>query len=272
MDPLVALARKHNLKLIEDCAHSIESSYRGTPAGLFGDTGCFSFYATKNISTGDGGMVVTRNPRVARRVRRLSLHGMTADAWTRSAGRGREGYQVVAPGFKYNMTDNAAALGSAQLAKVETHWTRREQLWNYYNALLAEAGVALPPAPGNHERHAYHLYAIGLPLEDLTVSRAQIMAAMRAENIGVGVHYLPVHMQPYYRRAFGYRPEDFPVAAHTGTRTLSLPLAAGMTYEDVSDACTALKRVLRYFRLPRSHAGAPQNETASSTAMERQTA
>lgn len=246
MDPILEVSRKHRLRVIEDCAHAIESTYDGRPTGLLGDVGCFSFYPTKSITTGDGGMVITNDKRLHRRIKTLSLHGMTSDAWTRNV-TGGIGYKVVAAGFKYNMTDVAAAMGIVQLGHVEAHWRRRQEIWHAYNDQLKGLPLVLPPPPRAGDRHAYHLYTPLLLLEQVGVSRDYVIAALHAENIGAGVHYEPVHMQPFYRRKFRYRALDFPNAAFVGESTLSLPLSADLSAQDVSDVCSALRRILHYF-------------------------
>jgi len=245
MDPILEIARKHGLHVIEDCAHAIESTSNGEAAGLMGEVGCFSFYPTKNITTGDGGMVITRDPELFQRAKVLSLHGMTADAWSRFEG-GPSGYEVIEAGFKYNMTDLAASLGLPQLAKIEEHWRQRERVWSQYNEQLEELPLLLP-ATDPESRHAYHLYTPLLILEELHVGRTEIVAALEAENIGVGIHYVPVHQQPYYRQQFGFEDSDFPNATFVGERTLSLPLSPAMSERDVSDVVTALTRVCRYY-------------------------
>ncbi len=246
MDPILEIAHKYGLRVIEDCAHAIESTYRGSAAGLMGDAGCFSFYPTKSVTTGDGGMVITRDPELFQQARALSLHGMTADAWSRFEG-GPSGYEVIEAGFKYNMTDLAAALGLPQLAKIEDHWRRREFVWSQYNAQLKDLPLLLPPATGPESRHAYHLYTPLLVLEELSVGRTEIVAALEAENIGVGIHYVPVHQHPYYKKQFGFVDSDFPNATFVGERTLSLPLSPAMSVQDVSDVVTALTRICAYY-------------------------
>ena len=245
MDPILAIADRHDLRVIEDCAHAIESTYHGKAAGLMGDVGCFSFYPTKNITTGDGGMVITREAEPLQRAKVLSLHGMTADAWSRFVG-GPSGYEVIEAGFKYNMTDLAAALGLPQLAKIEEHWRQRERVWSQYSQLLRELPLSLP-ATDPESRHAYHLYTPILVLEELRVGRREIIAALEAENIGVGIHYVPVHQHPYYRQQFGFADSDFPNATFVGERTLSLPLSPAMSEQDVADVVTALTRIFRYY-------------------------
>ncbi len=246
MGPVLEIAQRHGLRVIEDCAHAIESTWQGKPAGLMGDAGCFSFYATKNITTADGGMIVTRDPDLFQRVKVLSLHGMTADAWTRYIGA-PSGYEVIAAGFKYNMTDIEAALGLPQLARIDEHWRRREEVWSQYSEMLQGLPLRLPARIDGDSRHAYHLYTPLLALEEIGVTREKIIAALDAENIGVGIHYVPVHQQPYYRERFGFADSDFPNAAFVGERTLSLPLSPAMSEQDVSDVAVALRRIFKYY-------------------------
>lgn len=248
MDPISDIAKRRGLHIIEDCAHAIESSYRGQPAGLIGDAGCFSFYPTKNIATCDGGMVITSEQAIQHKVKVLSLHGMTADAWSRFVG-GPTGYEVVDAGFKYNMTDVAAALALPQLQAVEENWKRRERVWQMYNERLSVLPLQLPAPPDERSRHAYHLYTPLLRLEDISASRDQIIAAIDAEGIGVGIHYVPVHQHPYYRKRFGFQNADFPNATFVGERTFSLPLSPAMSEQDVVDVASALTRIFRYYKL-----------------------
>ena len=246
MDSILDVARRHGLRVIEDCAHAIEATHHGIPAGLMGDAGCFSFYPTKNITTGDGGMVITRDQQLHERVKILSLHGMTADAWSRFVG-GPTGYEVIAAGFKYNMTDLAASLGLPQLTTIEERWRQREQIWRTYTERLKQLPLLLPPPPDAGSRHAYHLFTPLLVLEKLGVDRQTIIAALDAENIGVGIHYVPVHQHPYYRQQFGFVDSDFPNASFVGARTISLPLSSAMSEQDVDDMATALTRIFRYY-------------------------
>jgi dTDP-4-amino-4,6-dideoxygalactose transaminase len=247
MDPILEIAQRHGLHIVEDCAHSIESTYKGRPAGLMGDAGCFSFYPTKNIATCDGGLVTTRDEAVHQKVKVLSLHGMTADAWSRFVG-GPTGYEVVDAGFKYNMTDLAASLALPQLEAVEEHWKRREQIWLMYNDRLSGLPLQLPSPLAAGSRHAYHLYTPLLKLEEISVGRDKIVAAIDAEGIGIGIHYVPVHQHPYYRQRFGFSGSDFPNATFVGERTISLPLSPVMSEQDVADVASALTRIFRYYR------------------------
>ncbi len=246
MDAILAIAQRHNLKVIEDCAHAIETTYHNVGAGLIGDTGCFSFYPTKSITTGDGGMVISRNRELIERVKLLSYNGVATSAWTRFAGD-VAGYEVLAAGYKYNMTDMEASLGLPQLPFLEERRARREHLWIAYDDGLRGLPM-IPPSLGDRtNRHAFHLYTPLLQLEKLAVGRQQIVAAMEAENIGVGIHYEPVHVQPFWIERFGKHGGEFPNATYIGEQTISLPLSAGMTEEDVADVCQALGRILRYY-------------------------
>jgi len=245
MDAIVDIARRHGLRLIEDCAHALESVYRRQPAGTLGDAGCFSFYPTKSVTTGDGGMVIASDKRIHKRIKILSMQGMTSNAWTRPAS-GRHN-RVVAAGFKYNMTDISAALGSAQLPQVARRWAVRRQLWQSYNKGLQGLPMTLPAEPEPDTEHACHLYSVALQTEELWLTRSGFLDALRAENIGAGVHFEPVHRQPYYRRRFGFRATDFPVATRLGERTVSLPLSSVMDTGDVADVCRAMHRISRYF-------------------------
>ncbi|MGB8768196.1 MAG: DegT/DnrJ/EryC1/StrS family aminotransferase [Candidatus Korobacteraceae bacterium] len=246
MDSILDTARHHGLHVIEDCAHAIEATHHGVPAGLMGDAGCFSFYPTKNITTGDGGMVITRDRQLHERVKVLSLHGMTADAWTRFVGS-PTGYEIIAAGFKYNMTDLAASLGLPQLMTIEERWRKREQIWLKYTDGLKGLPLLLPPPAAPGSRHAYHLFTPLLVLEELGVNRQTIIAALDAENIGVGIHYVPVHQHPYYRQHFGFVDSDFSNASFVGERTISLPLSSATSQHDVDDVVTALTRIFRYY-------------------------
>jgi len=246
MDPILEIARKHGLKIVEDCAHAIETTYHGRPAGLIGDAGCFSFYPTKSLTTGDGGMVISRDRDLITRVKLLSYNGIATNTWARFS-EGSPGYEVIAAGFKYNMTDMEAALGLPQLPLLEERWAQRERLWFACNEKLRDLPLSLPKPGDPESRHAYHLYTPLLQLERLSVGRQQIVAAMEAENIGVGIHYEPVHAQPFYKERFGGLHADLPNSTYVGERTISLPLSAGMTDDDVSDVCLAFTRILQYY-------------------------
>jgi dTDP-4-amino-4,6-dideoxygalactose transaminase len=245
MDALMEIAGRHGLKVIEDCAHAIETEYHGRKAGTFGDFGCFSFYATKNVTTGEGGMVLTRNEEDLARIKMLALHGMSRDAWKRFSDEGYKHYFVVETGFKYNMMDLQAALGIHQLRRVESNWRRREQIWRRYNEAFSGLPVVLPAEPEPDTRHAYHLYTILIDEDRAEIMRDEFLDAMTGRNIGVGVHYLSVPEHPVYQEKFGWRPEDYPNAMRIGRQTVSLPLSAKITDAEVGRVTEAVEATLR---------------------------
>ncbi len=244
MDAIMAIARQHNLKVIEDCAHAIETEYHGAKAGMIGDFGCFSFYVTKNITTGEGGLVLTRSEKDAARIKILGLHGMSKDAWKRFSDSGYKHYQVIECGFKYNMMDIQAAIGIHQLKRLEPYWVRREAIWKRYMHELGGLPVDLPAAPEAHTRHAYHLFTLQIEKARCGVSRDEFIDAMTAHNIGVGVHYLSVPEHPYYQDTLGWRPEEYPHAMRIGRSTVSIPLSARLSDEDITDVIGAIRSIL----------------------------
>lgn len=244
MDDLTAIASRHNLKVIEDCAHAIETEYHGRPAGTFGDFGCFSFYVTKNVVTGEGGMVLARDEAAAARIKVLALHGLTKDAWKRFGDAGYKHYEVVEAGFKYNMMDMQAAIGLHQLRRVEVNWKRRREIWQQYNEALGRLPVTLPADPAPDTRHAFHLYTILIDENRAGLSRDAFLDAMTGQNIGIGVHYRSLPEHPYYQQTFGWRAEDYPHACRIGRQTVSLPLTAKLTDEDVEDVVAAVRTAL----------------------------
>jgi len=244
MDAIMKIAEKYNLKVIEDCAHAIETEYRGKKAGTFGDFGCFSFYVTKNIVTGEGGMVLIRDGQDATRIKTLALHGMSRDAWKRFSDEGYKHYFVMDCGFKYNMMDLQAAIGIHQLKRIESYWKRRQQIWQRYNKAFEDLPVGLPADPEPQTRHAYHLYTILVGEEKSGINRDAFLNAMTTHNIGVGVHYLSIPEHPYYQETFGWQTEDYPNAARIGRQTVSLPLSAKLTDEDVEDVIEAVRGII----------------------------
>lgn len=245
MERLGALAKQNNLKIIEDCAHAIETSYHGQPAGTFGDFGCFSFYVTKNVVTGEGGMIMARREEDAVRCKVLALHGMSKDAWKRFSDEGYKHYQVVECGFKYNMMDLQAAIGLHQLKRVEQNWLRRQEIWHRYNEAFRDLPVGMPAPVETNTRHAYHLYTVLIDAERTGFARDDFLVAMTRRNIGVGVHYQSIPEHPYYQQAFGWRPEDYPNAARIGRQTMSLPLSARLSEIDVEEVIEAVAKSVR---------------------------
>lgn len=244
MDAISDIAQRHGLKVIEDCAHAIETEYKGGKAGTFGDFGCFSFYVTKNIVTGEGGMVLTRREQDIARIKVLGLHGMSKDAWKRFSDEGYKHYQVVECGFKYNMMDIQAAIGIHQLQRIDAYWRRRQEIWARYDEAFRHLPIGLPAHPEANTRHAYHLYTILIEERRTGISRDGFLNTMNRENIGVGVHYLSIPEHPYYQKAFGWKPEDHPHAMMIGRQTVSLPLSAKLTDEDVRDVIDSVRRTL----------------------------
>jgi dTDP-4-amino-4,6-dideoxygalactose transaminase len=240
MDTLGAIARRHQLKLIEDCAHAIETQYKGRSAGTFGDFGCFSFYVTKNIVTGEGGMVFARDEQDAAHIKVLALHGMSQDAWHRFGDAGYKHYEVVSAGFKYNMMDIQAAMGIHQLKRIERYWTRRQEVWQQYNAAFAGLPLTLPAPPQRDTRHAYHLYTVLVDHDRAGITRDQFVDAMTAQNVGVGVHYRSLPEHAFYQSKFGWTPQQYPHAARIGRQTVSLPLSAKLNEQDVQDVIAAV--------------------------------
>lgn len=243
MDPLLELANARGLILIEDCAHAIETEYHGRKAGTFGQFGCFSFYVTKNVITGEGGMVVARRAEDAAMIKILGLHGMSRDAWRRFSDEGYKHYFAVEAGFKYNMMDLQAAIGIHQLARVERNWLRRKAIWERYDEAFADLPLSTPASPEPDTRHALHLYTILIDPSRTGISRDEFLERMTEHNIGVGVHYLSIPEHPYYRETWGFAPEAYPNAARIGQQTLSLPLSPALQEGDVADVIEAVRRI-----------------------------
>jgi dTDP-4-amino-4,6-dideoxygalactose transaminase len=247
MDSILALSREHGLAVVEDCAHAIETLYHGRHAGLLGDFGAFSFYVTKNVVTGEGGMVTTRDAAAAQRLKMLGLHGLDADAWMRFSDSGFRHYEVVEPGFKYNMTDLQAALGIHQLARVEQNLIRRQEIWARYDAAFADLPVFLPAPEAPETRHARHLYTLLLDVDRLRVDRDAVQAALHERKIGTGIHYRAVHLHRYYRDTYGHARGDLPNSEWISDRTLSVPLSPKLDDDDVDDVIHAVRRTLTAF-------------------------
>jgi len=248
MDEIVPFAREHGLYVIEDAAHALESMCQGKRAGALADAACFSFYVTKNLVTGEGGMVVTPHDEWAETIQIMGLHGMSKGAWKRYSDEGFRHYQVMAPGYKYNMTDMQASLGIHQLPRISRYHARREAIWRRYDEAFADLPVRLPLPVRKGDTHARHLYTLMLDLECLRVDRDRIMQALHAENIGTGIHFIALHLHPYYRERMGYKATDLPNSAWISERTLSLPLSAKLSDRDVDDVITAVRKVLTHYR------------------------
>ena len=244
MDEIGTIARKHGLFVVEDAAHCIEGSYHGRKVGSISDLTCFSFYVTKNMTTGEGGMVTTDNPHWAEKLRVLALHGMDVHAYNRFGSRGYRHYQVMEAGFKCNMTDLQAALGIPQLKRIGAAWERRNAIWNEYQRAFSGLPVHCPAGDEPGTRHARHLYTILAHKEECGKSRDELLEYFTRQKIGTGVHYTPVHLHPYYRKTFGYKVGDYPNAEWIGKATMSLPLSAKLQEEDVEDVIAILRQAL----------------------------
>ena len=248
MDEILVVTRKRNLLVIEDAAHAVGAKYRGRMIGTIGDVTAFSFYAIKNMTTAEGGMITTNNDELAEKMRLLSLHGISKDAWKRYTSEGSWYYEVVYAGYKCNMTDIQAALGIHQLAKLERFLEIRRKYAAMYSEAFGDVPEIQTPIVNPNVRHAWHLYVIQLNLERLSIDRAQFIEALRAKNIGTSVHFIPVHLHPYYRQTFGYKRGDFPNAERIYDRIVSLPLYPKMTDGDVRDVITAVKETISLYR------------------------
>jgi dTDP-4-amino-4,6-dideoxygalactose transaminase len=245
MTAFLSIARTAGLRIVEDAAHCVEGAIDGQHVGSIGDFTCFSFYATKNLTTGEGGMVTTADERAASFMRTASLHGMSRDGWARYAPGGSPHYDVVTAGFKYNMMDLQAAIGLHQLSRIEQMHARREAICTRYDEALAMLPLMLPAPVDAGVVHARHLYPVLLDEQAAGISRDTLHARLRAHGISTSVHFRAVHLHPYYQERFGFRRGMFPVAESVSDRTLSLPLSAAMTEEAIDRVIKACHDVLR---------------------------
>ena len=243
LDAIESIAEQHNLTVIEDAAHAIGAKYRGTPIGGTGNPTAFSFYATKNLTTGEGGML-SGNPDFLDSARVLSLHGMSREAWRRYQQGGSWQYDIVAPGFKYNMTDIQASLGIWQLRKLERFQQRRKEVAAAYERAFADVDAFDLPVERGEVEHAWHLYPIRLRYDRLRIDRNQFIEELTKRNIGTSVHFIPIHLHSYYKNKYGYRPKDLPVALDSYQRILSLPLNPRLSDQDVWDVIEAVSAVV----------------------------
>jgi len=244
MDAIMEIAQRRGLAVIEDAAHCVEGIYKGKKIGNIGDIACFSFYVTKNVVTGEGGMVTTNRQEWAEKIRIYALHGMSKDAWKRYSDEGFKHYEVVFPGFKYNMMDIQASLGIHQLKRVQLNHKRREEIWKRYDDAFANLPVRLPAPVEPGTTHARHLYTLLIDTEKIDRSRDEVQQRLFEMNIGTGIHFTALHLHKYYRSTFGFLRGDFPNAEFISDRTLSLPLSAKLGNEDVGRVITGLKQAL----------------------------
>lgn len=249
MDPIFAMAWEHGLTVIEDAAHAAGTEYKGRRIGSLDSISIFSFHPNKNITTGEGGMVCTADEALAEEISLLKFHGMSREAWKRFAASGTPNYDILMPGFKYNMMDIQAAIGIHQLPKLDRFIDKRTEIATYYNREFAGvAELALPAYAPYDQRHAWHLYTPLVRIEKLDIDRDRFMEELKKHHIGSGLHYKAIHHHPYYRDHLGIADSDLPVATYASERILSLPLFPKMTENDAADVVTAVKEVIATHR------------------------
>jgi dTDP-4-amino-4,6-dideoxygalactose transaminase len=248
MDKITEIADEHDLIIIEDAAHATEAEYYGQKIGNISDMTCFSFYATKNLTTGEGGMITTNNEKWAERITTMRLHGLSKDAWKRYSEEGFTPYSVLYPGYKYNMMDIQAAMGIHQLSRLENNLKTRQKIFNKYNKAFSEIPELITPIKETGIKHACHLYTLLIKPELLACNRNEFIAALQAENIGCGIHFLSLHLTPYYQKTYGFRRGDFPNAEFVSDRTLSIPISAKLTKKDVDDVIRAVIKIVEGYK------------------------
>lgn len=248
MDRLMSLATEHGLKVVEDAAHALPAVDHARTVGGIGDITCFSFYATKAITTGEGGMATTHHAPYAERMRSMSLHGITKDAWSRYAGNGSWYYEIREPGFKYNLTDIAASIGIEQLRKCQRFWKARCRIAAAYNDAFKDMPELQLPLCRSGYEHAWHLYVIQLNPDRLRITRDDLIEGLKKEEIGTSVHFMPLHMHPHYRETYGYRADDFPHARSAFERIVSLPIYSRMSPEDTQRVIDVVRSLVMQYR------------------------
>jgi dTDP-4-amino-4,6-dideoxygalactose transaminase len=263
MEAVAGFAARRNLWVVEDAAHAFPAAWRaaaGDPWQRCGEATsnitCFSFYANKTMTTGEGGMAVTSDARLADRMRLMSLHGLSQDAWGRYSGGGSWDYKIIAPGFKYNLTDIAAAIGLHQLARAETMRLKRERIARRYLAAFGDLEELDLPADAPDRIHSWHLFPIKLRLPRLSIGRNAFIEALRAAGVACSVHWRPLHLHPYYQQTFGYRPGDLPVASALFERIVSLPIFSTMTESEVEHVVTSVRMTVQANAWPLARTGA----------------
>jgi perosamine synthetase len=248
MDSILDLAAANGLTVVEDAAHALPAKYRGQSIGTLSPLTAFSFYATKTLTTGEGGMVTTNDCSLADRIALMRLHGMSRDAWKRYTAEGTWRYEITEAGYKYNLTDPQAALGLVQLSKCEAMWQRRVAIAQKYDKALASLEAYRTPKVAEDVQNAWHLYVILVKPSTLRIHRDRVMEELRQRGIGTSVHFIPLHLHPYYQRTWGYRPGEFPVAEDYFDRCISLPIYPGMTDDDLHGVIEALHDISHRFR------------------------
>lgn len=248
MDQIHNVAQRHGIKVIEDAAHALPARYNDRMVGTLGDITCFSFYATKTITTGEGGMATSENEEYAERMRILSLHGISKDAWKRYARDGEWRYEILEAGYKYNLTDLQAALGLVQLKKCDAMWRRRQSLAERYTNFLSRLDAYQVPGVAAHVQHAWHLFVVLVDPSVLSIHRDRVIKELTLRGIGASVHFIPLHLHPLYQQRLGYKVGQFPVAERLFDRCISLPLSPAMTDDDADRVLEALADIARRYR------------------------
>ena len=248
LDEIEKIAKRYHFFMIEDAAHALPAWYKDRKVGTIGDMTCFSFYATKPLACGEGGMVTTENKNWAKRIKIMRLHGISKDAWKRYSKQDSWFYEVVTPGFKYNMTDIQAALGLAQLEKLEYTWQKRREIAKKYTEAFRDIQEIITPVVKDQRINAWHLYAIKLFLEKLKIDRNQFIKELKNAGIDTSVHFIPLHIHSYYRKTFGYKKGDFPAAEDVFKRMVSLPIYPGMVEKDLLYVIKAVKKIVKKFK------------------------
>jgi len=245
MESILSLARRYDLKIIEDAAHALPCTFKNQMIGTIGDITVFSFYVTKPLATGEGGMITTNSDEIANRIRIMRLHGINRDIWDRYRSKKPNWYyEVVAPGFKYNMPDLAAAVGIHQLKKADRFQKQREKIAGQYTEAFENMPMKTPFITNPEDTHSWHLYVIQLELENLKITRDEFIEKMAEKGIGTSVHFIPLHLHPYWRERYGFKPEDFPVSLDCYRRAVSLPIYTKMTDEDVNRVIASVRDIL----------------------------
>ena len=247
MDEILDIARKNNLYIIEDAAHALPSFYKGKIIGTLGDVTCFSFYATKTLATGEGGMICTDNEEVAKRCSIMRLHGINSDAWKRYSGEGSWYYEVIAPGYKYNFTDIQAALGLAQLKKINELQAKRKEIFDLYNEGFEDNEFIRLYKIKEDRVSSYHLYPIELNINRLKVSRSRFIEELKERGIGASVHFIPLYRHPYYQKTFNLKPENYPVSEKIYKGIITLPIWPGMKISQIKQVIDNVNSLIKKF-------------------------
>jgi len=248
MDEIMKIAKKYNLKVIEDAAHAVGAEYRGRKIGTIGDVTCFSFYVIKNMTTGEGGMATTNDDEVAKKLRKKTYFGIDKDAFDRYKDKGNWYYEVIDQGFKYNMDNMQGALGVEQLKKLDSFNEKRKRLVQHYLNKIKGLDYIRTQETKSYVNHCYHLFPILLDFDKCKINRGQFIEALKAEKIGTSVHFIPLHLHPFYQKEYGYKQGDFPVAEKIYNNLISLPLFPGMSINDVDDVVNSVIKIWNYYK------------------------